>query len=353
MKNNTNYIKGFDTLRAYSIALVLLTHLGVIEFLLASEIGSRFYLLFCGGTGVQIFFTLSGFLITRILMNEKEKFGGINFKIFFIRRFLRLLPPLIIFYAVIAYLMYFRLIHTTQVGFLFSFFYLYNFVPINPHYTIELGQTWSLAVEEQFYLIWPFVLNFIKKYLNIIYLIIAIVIICIVAHYLLPGITALENFKTSRFFIPAVAPIMIGSLFAILNQKNEQKWSVSFHENKWILTLFIVLFIFPLYSPSSLSKLYYMAQPIGISIFLLWILYNQKSRLTSILNNKYVNYIGKISYGLYVYHGLFITKGLTGNFSFQNFPYSIILTFAVAIISYEIVEKPILRFKKRFTRKLD
>src|ERR1035437_4011289 len=102
------YIRGFDGLRAFSIVFVLITHLG---FWINHGIDNFEYsLVFKGSSGVYIFFALSGFLITSILLREKEKNGHINFKNFFIRRFLRLLPTLLIFYMVLFLLFYFRLL---------------------------------------------------------------------------------------------------------------------------------------------------------------------------------------------------------------------------------------------------
>ena len=341
------YIKGFDTLRAYSIALVVITHMGWVDKLSLDGLA----LLFSGGTGVQIFFTLSGFLITRILINEKERFGKIDFKIFFIRRFLRLLPPLIIFYIVIAFLMHHEMIQTTRLGLLFSFLYLYNFVPNVSYYTVELAHTWSLAVEEQFYLMWPFVINRFKKIVSVNVIIPIMIGLCILAHYLLPGFDFAKDFKTSRWFVPAVAPIMIGSFFALMNDMKQETWMKWFDKNKSILFVSAVLFIFPLYSPNVLLKLYYVVQPIGVSLFLVWILHNQRSSLTSVLDNKYTSYVGKISYGIYVYQGFFLTTGpLGGSLAIQTYPYNIVLTFLAAIVSFELVEKPILRFKRRFKR---
>src|SRR4051812_24906788 len=100
------YIKGYDGLRAISIIMVLITHLGWLDSISAdATVNVRIQMLFSGGTGVTIFFVLSGFLITRILLQEKLSTGSISFKNFYIRRFLRLLPPLILFFSVMLVLM--------------------------------------------------------------------------------------------------------------------------------------------------------------------------------------------------------------------------------------------------------
>jgi peptidoglycan/LPS O-acetylase OafA/YrhL len=322
------YIRGFDSLRAISIILVLSAHLG---------------LTISGGAGVMVLFTLSGFLITTILLREKEQKGTINFKNFYVRRFLRLLPPLIVFYIIISSLMTFNQIESTTVGFLFSFFYLYNFVPTQ-FYTNELGHTWSLALEEQFYLTWPFIINYITRKFSIILIIISIISLCVTCYYLIPELASSRN---SRWFIPAVAPIMVGCLVAILNYSNV-RWKKLLSKNTILIFIAIICFAFPIYSPDLGLSFSIIIQPLGVALFLLWILYNQETRITKILDNRVLSYIGKISYGLYVYQGIFLGTGPGGRLLIQQFPYNIILVVLVASISYEFIEKPVLSFKSKF-----
>ena len=342
-----NYIKGFDTLRGISIILVLLTHLGLYHHLPENDlIRGRVWSLISGGTGVRIFFTLSGFLITKILLHELNEFNSINFKYFYVRRFLRLLPPLILFYLAIGILMHFRMIQTTSVGFFFSLFYLYNFVP-NIFHTGELGHTWSLAVEEQYYLIWPFIISFFNKKQGFIFILLVLVT-SIISVYIFPELTFTSNYKSSRWFIPAVAPIIIGSFFAWLIDKNNKIYSSYFRHKKTLLWVGIILFLCPLYSP--ILKLSFLFQSTGVSIILIWILFNQQSKVTSILNNRLLSYIGSISYGIYVYQGLFLRTGPSGNLWIQEFPQNIALTFLTAIVSFYFLEKPILKLKKKYKR---
>ncbi len=346
-RNIMKYIKGFDALRGVSIILVLLTHLGLYDLLPENNFfKERLWLLISGTTGVQIFFTLSGFLITKILLSELSEYQSIKYSFFYKRRFLRLLPPLLIFYFVIAVLMYFEKIQTTFIGYFVSLFYLYNFVP-NRYYTGELGHTWSLALEEQYYLMWPFILPFFYRRKTFILLIAGIILTCIAAVYLYPLIPLTEHFKSERWFIPAVAPIMIGSFFAWFIHYYATFSNQYFSSPKSLLSG-ILLFLFPLYTP--ILKLSFIVQSIGVSLVLIWLLFNQNSRLTLLLNNSKLSYIGMISYGVYVYQGLFLRTGPSGKLWIQQFPQNIILTFSVAILSYHFIEKPILKLKKRYKR---
>jgi peptidoglycan/LPS O-acetylase OafA/YrhL len=341
------YIKGFDSLRGVSIIFVLLTHLGLRRLLPDTFfVQERIWKIISGTTGVQIFFTLSGFLITRILLHEYHEFKDINFTYFYKRRFLRLLPPLIAFYITIAILMHLKVIDSTGYGLLFSFFYLYNFVP-NKFYTGELGHTWSLALEEQYYLIWPFVISFLNKKTASV-LIFLVLLACVISVYLYPELIITKGYRSERWFIPAVAPIMVGSFFAWLINKQDPLYSNYFTNEKTTIWAGLILFLFPLYTP--ILELSFVIQSIGVSIILIWIMYNQESKLTCILSNRPLTYIGTISYGIYVYQGLFLRTGPSGDLWIQQFPQNIILTLLTATLSFHFLEKPVLRLKRKYNR---
>lgn len=353
------YIRGFDGLRAISILLVLITHLGLYNYLGDYDfINERIKPIVSGFTGVLIFFSISGFLITTILLREKNTYGRIGFKNFYSRRFLRLLPPLILFYAAIILLIKFDFLQGSKTGLLFSIFYLYNFVP-NEFYTKELGHTWSLAVEEQFYLLWPFAVAFVYRLKNILKLILIVVLLCGAAYYILPEISFYsegkefllkDNFKLYRWFIPAVGAIMIGAAGAVVLDQHATELRGRLKGNHFILFIAALFFLSPLYFPSVLLTLYPLTEPVGTVLFLMWLYYNQESNICGILENKALRYIGKISYGIYVYQGLFLTTGPAGQLFIQQFPQNLLLTFAAAILSYELLEKPVLKLKNKFRR---
>lgn len=345
------YIKGFDGIRGISIIFVLLTHLGLYSFLPDNIFMKKhIYMLISGTTGVTIFFALSGFLITRILLIEKSKVGTINLLLFYKKRFLRLLPPLVIFYTAIAFLMFFGKIHTTVIGFLFSIFYLYNFVP-NEFYTGELGHTWSLAVEEQFYFTWPFViLLFSKKKtikIGLLLILISILFVFLLNNWEYKDSIYLNNlFKVNRWFFPAVAPIITGSIASIII------FSLNNKVSKRILNIMVIvgliLYLSPLVYISKYYQISVIIQAIGISSLLVWVFCNQNSFVVNkVLSNRVLSFIGVISYGIYVYQGLFLRTGPSGNLNVQQFPLNIILVFVVSILSYYLLEKPVLKYKKR------
>ena len=339
------YIKGYDGLRAISILLVILTHLNLYSFLPQNSFfQARVWRIISGETGVWIFFNLSGFLITFILLNGKKKEGHINFKRFFLKRFIRLLPALSILYVLVIILNQLNLIDLTIQGFFLSFFYLYNYTPA-AYYHDEIAHTWSLAVEEQYYLIWPFIVHYLFP-TKIVKACFCMLVLCLL--FLIGQLYAqiVNTFKPERWFLPAATPILVGSTFAYL-LFTENKILLSWLKNKKGIRLGVLLFLYPIYFPSFLLYLTPIFLSIGMSLIITWIYFHQDSKITQLLSNNYLSYLGKISYGVYVYQGLFLKTGPGSDLFIQQFPQNVLLTGITAIISFELIEKRFLSFKKK------
>jgi peptidoglycan/LPS O-acetylase OafA/YrhL len=338
-----NYIKGLNGLRAISIFMVLLAHLGLRWSLPKSEFFlERFWPLISGDTGVMVFFVISGFLITSLLLDEKKRNGSINLKFFFIRRFLRLLPPLMLMMIFAVVLMFLDLIPISAIGLIYSFFYIYNFIP-KANYTGELAHTWSLAVEEQFYFTWPFVLAFIKNPKIILGLTFVIVGSCVALFIFNQSSDLANDYHINRWFLPAISPIIMGAIIAILKDI-----SVRFMRSLGVFIIGLVLFLSPLYVPFELLTYLSFIQSLGVSCILLWIYHNQSSFFIKALELKPLFYIGQISYGIYIFQGVFLTTGPSLKWWMQSYPYNILLTFAVAVLSYHLIEQPILKYKEKY-----
>ena len=171
---------------------------------------------------------------------------------------------------------------------------------------------------------------------------------CALFAYFYPHINSLKNYRPIRWFFPAVGPIIFGCILATVNNVYPVRLEAITRNNKLILIFGLIFFISPIYPFSVMKKISFLIQPLGVCLFLIWIYYNQESILTNLLENRLLSYIGKISYGLYLYQGIFLRTGPSGILAIQQFPLNIILTFIVTIFSYEFIEKPILRYKKRF-----
>lgn len=350
----TGHIKGFDGLRAFSIILVVLTHLGMLAHLPDTPFFQhRVQAIISGGTGVNIFFTLSGFLITRLLLREQARKGGIHLRSFYARRFLRLTPPFTLFILILLVGIAFGLYSVKPVGLIVSFLYLYNYIP---QFLLSgwLSHTWSLAVEEQFYLVWPFLIILLpRRRLAIVAF--GATLLSVIAAYFLHRATfhhgghvyALrEVFLVSRWFFPAAGPIMVGALVAVL----------AFHRpvaarglalKAYSLAMSAALFLSPLYLPGAMLRAAFVIQAAGVALLLLIVMERQRSTLTRVLDLPPIAYLGKISYGVYLYHVLVISTG-PNSALVKSVPLSIVLFMGLSIASYELFEKPILKLKERF-----
>ena len=152
MTGSSPRLPGLDGLRAIAVALVVFHHL-CSQGTLASwpRLAAA---LKHGSFGVQVFFVLSGFLITWLLLREEQRSGTIDLRRFYFRRSLRILPPAFFFLGMMLLLTVFGLVSIGSRDFLFSFLFIRN--AYGPGGSPEVAHFWSLAVEEQFYLTWPF-----------------------------------------------------------------------------------------------------------------------------------------------------------------------------------------------------
>lgn len=342
-KNNKTYIRGFDGLRAISIILVLLDHLGVYN-ILRTPTNKSFIELISGNAGVTIFFCISGFLITSLLIKEKQTKKFISIKNFIARRALRILPPYITFIIAAIILKYLGQIQFDSIAIFLSAVYAYNFIP--RHFsTPELAHLWSLAVEEQFYLTWPLVMKFFKGINFYILFLIIYVFGFYFSEWSSNHQQIRETYIVNRWFFPAALPIMTGSLFANLNNDIFKHHKAFFTRYSILIVAITIYVLSPFIGFKNYSA---FIQSIGISLTLTWLLYNQHSIIAAVLEQKVISFIGKISYGLYIWQGLFLTNGPTGELFIQKFPVNIGLTFVVAIISYYTIEKKCLSYKHRF-----
>ena len=157
---HTNYYNGLDSIRAICFFVVLVEHWFTIEVLAPFNFGIM---------ALNFFFVISGFLITEILVKNrysvelKTTTYGKALKLFYIRRSLRIFP---LYFAVIGVLLYFN-IGVIRPKAIYYLTYTTNFWSFNNQEWVSFGHLWSLCVEEQFYLVWPFIILFTPKHFSL------------------------------------------------------------------------------------------------------------------------------------------------------------------------------------------
>ena len=355
--NYTSYldvkeIPSLNGWRAIAVIIVILGHLKVMLFpdnIIHKILDNFVYPEF----GVRIFFVLSGFLITTLLIKERKKTGRLNILNFFIRRFLRIVPALWLYLLVIAVLNYLFNFELTFSHFLGPLLYINNFYLFPRSWIV--GHTWSLAVEEQFYLIWPFIFYLSKNLFTISLLFIICTPIIITITYFKPQ---LSQILLEPFLRPAAA-IFTGATLAIIWTKNFYNLNIENYLKNYLflLSTFSILIIYILKHYGLLGMILY---PVGDTILNLILAYliifsivKKQSMVYTILNQKIFISIGLLSYSLYLWQQAFIIPvGSFTNWStYFFFPFNILAIAIVAYFSHHYVEEPFLKLKQRFSFK--
>lgn len=349
MSTKPTYIPSISGLRAISILLVLNAHWGYFD--------PQGYLgIFANASlGVNIFFVISGYLITSLLLNEEEANSTISLKNFYIRRTIRIFPALYILLLFYFILQLLGIIYIEPMSWVTSITYT-KYFPIENGTDVMTNHLWSLSNEEHFYLLWPFVFKYLKKQRKLI----AFILVAIIPIFRILGYKyGYAWFHVDSLFCRGDA-IIWGCIIAIY-----QKEILAFlKDHKWARYAPFIVFILLLciekttilYSNVSIIKrlhLGYFSLPFGGSLgtltsvsigLIILISSNFKSLWSGFLNLKFMDYIGKISYSLYLYQQIFALY-----FKHKmNIGLAFLLSIVAALASYYLIEKPFLKLKKRF-----
>ena len=371
------YFPGLTGLRFIAAFLVVICHAEEFKYIWGIREQNTWDLHFfsmMGELAVTFFFVLSGFLITYLLLLEKERTGTINMKGFYMRRVLRIFP--------LYYL-------TVILGlFVFPHFSILDFpgwtAEINGNFWIKVAMymvflsnlaaasifpvpyavhTWSIGVEEQFYLIWPFMVKYGKNTLLSLLGIIAVYLIFAKGFWYLDdlneGTNRLYQVAAGFFRFTRIDCMAIGGVGA---------YAIYYNKEKILNFLYLVPVQVFLYGLTFLLffgnvEFGYFTHEVYSILFCLIILNIGTNSATLFqFENPTVKYLGKISYGLYMYNylcvrlalivvqmwvGEGVELGMAGNVVYYIL--SIVFTVALAALSYEYFEKPFLSLKHKFT----
>jgi len=290
------YLPGLNGIRAIACLMVFYTH---YNFEVAKSYSFKFHEIELGSFGVTCFFTLSGFLITTLLLQEKENANKINFKNFYIRRILRIWP--LYYLLLLMGFLFFLNYHFTDEklsNFLFYIFFIGNFGYSFGKVIWSVNVLWSVGVEEQFYAIWPFVINS-KNVKRSIFLVVFIYLLI----KLFFRITSPHSAAYTFWGRTRIDSMAIGGILAYLNFTNSPLVKILYNKicQMIVWAIFASSFIITFHVTSFLDDEFYS---IIIGIIILNISYNSKTILS--LENPILKYIGKISYGIYAYHMIII-----------------------------------------------
>lgn len=334
MDKSFNRIPSLDGLRTLSISLVLVAHL-FHSFGLPDTLN-------LGNLGVRFFFVISGFLITGLLLNELGKKGKISLSRFYFRRTFRIFPPYYFFLAIMFLLTLLNVYAIPLKSFFYSTFYVSNyFDPVD----WNLGHTWSLSVEEQFYLLFPVILYFFGRNITgkILFAVVLLTPFIRFTDYLVFGDERWMNMG----FHQTMDVLAIGCLLSMFYDR--------LHQNNFYLKLletkFIILapvFILILNTLSERPRIFAFAcSIINILIVLCidWAVTNYQSFAGKILNSSLPVKLGMMSYSIYLWQQPFFETNST-HFWTQT-PYNFIFLAVMSLFSYHFVEKYLLKLRPK------
>lgn len=321
---------GLDGLRGVAILMVMLFHFEATHELFPG-----------GSLGVDIFFVLSGFLITTLLLEERSRTGGISLPHFFQRRARRLLPALAAFLAIFAVIT----IVSTQPGVsglpatLFaSLFYVFNWVlALGETGTGGAGHLWSLSVEEQFYLLWPFAVIVAMRRGPRALLVVSLLLFCVSAS--LPAWTgrSYEGLYYATDF--RAQALMAGAILALLRSMGVVTASIgnrtAFRAALVLSTTVLCLFLLAMADRVQFLDAGMYTVVAVASAILICAALNAPPR---ILTNRAMRYVGTRSYALYLWHNA-IAYWMRDLNAIPALVISVVLSFAAAELSWQLVER--------------
>jgi peptidoglycan/LPS O-acetylase OafA/YrhL len=389
------YYNILNGLRGFAILLVLYAHsLLAVKIFSKLQVGNGAFL------GVDIFFVLSSFLIGSILLKEFLEFGNISLKYFYMRRFLRLAPPLFLSLVIFIPIIFFiswreaikNILYTLSYSANLSFSFIRFIPPIfQPTY---FAHTWSLATEEQFYLIFPFTLLYIlnteKNLFTFKRLLLSILGSFSLAVLLRPviheGVYFFPLWRTGEFLIGILATLIYANIqwadklfekasFLLLPKTILDKVIILLTSSKLTLLSFIVLFLLIIFTHSNSWFSIIVSHPLcsilSAFVILQSILFPNKL-IKHFFDWKPIIKAGYLSYGIYLYH--YPILSIERWFFIQKFqlekvlPFEqklnslisvilqdsiyVLLTLIISLISYKFIEQPLLKYKSTFARNL-
>lgn len=335
----SGHLPSLDGLRAISIALVLLGHLSGTRKFYRLDLGIGDY----AHLGVVVFFVISGFLITRLLLSEYEKRGSVSLKLFYARRALRLFPAAYAFIACLCLLWAFGVVHLRPTDIWHAVTYTINYLPGR---SWQVGHLWSLSNEEQFYLIWPFAfVAFLPRRAG--WIAAGVILFGPVARsagwLLLRG----TPYYDLELFPMVADSLAMGCLLAKISGWLESK--------SWYLRLFrpvcslgllaLVLGINRCMGYTVVAVFGASILNAGLAILIHRSVYCSQDWMGRFLNWRPVAFIGLLSYSLYLWQQLFLNRNSAA--WVNAFPQNLCLAIAAALSSYFLLEKPFLRLRRR------
>jgi peptidoglycan/LPS O-acetylase OafA/YrhL len=308
-----------------------------------------------GSIGVDTFFVLSGFLITTLLLEELDRRDHVAFARFYARRGLRLLPAL---FGLLAFVLLWALLiasphtrHDALMEVLAAASYTRNLTVWSHVPGVLLGHTWSLAVEEQFYLVWPILIAVLVRPRRSAAWLVGAFVTCFVvfgalrvAHH--PGVGLL--------FIMRPEALLLGAALALVRRDRGAAWNGERAGRLADIAIVVGgagLVVLAMWDGAdSFFSVGYSLAAICASVLILGLVVHGDSRAARPFTHSWAVALGKVSYGFYLWHMPVLRwtdDRLVGRSAFVRVPIGLGVALLATVVSYRLLERPALRLKAR------
>jgi peptidoglycan/LPS O-acetylase OafA/YrhL len=369
--NGPRFFPSLEGIRGYAFLAVFVNHYYNYTANKPTSLSTRILMLVENQIWflVPIFFVLSGFLITRILVRTRDREG--YFRVFYTRRALRILP---LYYVVIGSVTVYTLLRqrSTFHGMdLLYFIYLQNFTGGNIGTKFVLGHLWSLAVEEQFYLLWPLAIWFLRSERAVLKFSYALVLACTAFRFAWPWIWKVPVGYSYIFTPSRVDGIILGAILAIHFERTEHwerfAWAARVGIPVLLASTLLITIVkgysFPadaITNSNYLGMVYCIPAMNLIGLGFVILALTPSSFVAKACSHPAICKVGSLSYALYVFHDLYM------NFLYEHSMFRLVrympetiahavftllcfcLTMGLALASYWLLEEPAMRLKEKF-----
>ena len=346
-KKRSGYLPTLDGWRALSILAVLFHHAPLLHL---GPFSTR-WLYDEGAFGVQIFFAISGFLICGRLLEEEARTGTLHLRGFYIRRVLRIQPAALAFLFAVLLAKLASLVVLSWGGLFAALALVRNYLPWNAVGPVDYvtSHFWSLSVEEHFYLLLPAFLLFVRRRrVRLLLLASGLLLVwnlfCIRHNLLGPQSYHRTDLCLNMLLFPAA--------LAVLLRRPQFRSACERFLQPWVAFLVALLILIPMWA--AWRHAFRTGAVLVPALLVLSTMLHPQSPFSRLLETKPLRFVGRISYGLYLWQQLFVT----GHFVPQNpalgflttFPASFLVSFALAMASYYWLELPCMRLGHRLAR---
>lgn len=338
------HLSGIDGLRAIAAMLVVVYHAGVPGV--------------PASTGVLAFFVLSGFLITRLMIDEEVATKDVSLKRFYIRRSFRIFPAFYAYFFLVLAVTFARNQTIDPAHAASAFFYVSNYYQaINGDPDGRLSHTWSLSVEEQFYLLWPLAFLLLRTNERRFKALVILIPVLWLYRELLVFVFHVNQGYIYEAFDTRVDHILVGCLLAVALHGGyfHRLWRIVC-ASPWniLITLSLIVLTFQggRYVPirDYRDSVEFVIMPVLCAILIAQLIAFPSHVVTQPFNWGWMRYLGKISYSIYLYQQLVVYPAMQlvpGSRVLGVFT-AIAVTIAFAMASWYLVEQPFLRLRRRF-----